>query len=171
MALKSKRNLLIKQKKSINKQNNRRSRRLNLRGGDGSVSLLYVNFNKNKKPEKYELILAADNIQDLILQSKDVDQNMVSSFKDEVINHMYFQIIKLDVPSDTMKFRKLEPTRKVTSKMISSKDESTLFYTYDCSGLVLAIYQNREDIERAFPEADIKSIKKNNFDWNHPLFS
>ena len=54
--------------------------------------------------------------------------------------------------------------------IVSSSDESTIYYTYDCSGLVLAIYNNREDIERTFPEADIKSIRKNNFDCNHPLF-
>jgi hypothetical protein len=42
--------------------------------------MLYVNINKYKKPEKYELILVADNIQDLKLQARDVPENMVSSF-------------------------------------------------------------------------------------------
>jgi hypothetical protein len=92
--------------------------------------------------------------------------------KDEVMNNMYVQITNLNVPSDITKIRKLNPPTApaVRGQIIFCQDESTLCYTYDCSGLVLAIYNNREDMERAFPEADIKSIKKNNFDWKYHLF-
>ena len=129
-------------------------------------------MNKDKKPEKYELILVADNIQDLKLQAKDVSPNMGSSFKHEVNNHMYLQVTNLNGQTDTTKIRKLDLSKFKSERFqsISSSDESTLYYTYDCSGLVLAIYTNREELQSAFPEADIKSIKKNNFDWNHPLF-
>ena len=172
MALKSRRNQLNKQKRSRNQQKNKRSRRLNQNAGGDSVCMLYVNMNKDKKPEKYELILVADNIQDLKIWAKDVSPNMISSFKDEVNNYMYVQVTKLNGQTDTTKIRKLDLSKFKYERFqsISSEDESTLYYTYDCSGLVLAIYNNREDIERAFPEADIKSIKKNNFDWKLPLF-
>ena len=170
MANKSRRNRSKQQKRSRNQQQNRRSRRLNLLGGGDSVSLLYIRG--REVPDIYELILVADNFNDLLLQARDVSENMGSSFKEEVNNHMYIQTALLNRDMNTSKISKLSSKAMMNAEgdLISSEDRSTLYYTTDSFGLVTAIYDNREDIERAFPDADIKSIKKNKFDWNHPLF-
>ncbi len=168
MAKKSRKNIL-KQKKFSRNQQKRKSRRLNRNGGGAnSVSVLYVKGREN--PEQYELIMVADNIQDLILQSKDVPENMVSPFKDRVLDQMYVQFLKLNEKQDTNNIRKLDPNSKVSGNQISSKDDSVLFYTYNPSGIVQGMYSTRKDLEHAFPGADIKSTKKNRFDWSSPLF-
>ena len=174
MANKISRNRLNKQKRSRNQQKNRRSRRFNLVGGE-SVSLLYVN--NRIDPDDYELILVADNLKDLLLQAKDVPYNMMESyFQDEVVDNMYIQPTFLNGNTDAKQLKKIDPKSIIHVKgdRISSTDESTLYYTCDSSGLATAIYNNKDDLVKNMPgtfEGDIKSIKKNNFDWSHPLFS
>jgi hypothetical protein len=174
MALKSKRNRLNKLKRS---RNNKRSRQLNLIGGDYiEVFLLYVMHHDNPDAfeHDYELILVTDNICDLLLLANDVSGNMAtqSDYKDAVVDNMFFHMFYLN-NTINRKFVKIPYELIISAKgRTSSDDESTLYYTCDSStGLVKAIYNNRDDLERAFPEADIKSIKKNTLDWNHPLFS
>jgi len=173
MVQRSRRNRSKQQKRSRKQQQNRRSRHLNLLGGGDSVSLLYVNMNKDNNSEKYELILGADNFNDLVLQAGDVSENMQSSFKNEVNNHMYIQTHFLNRNMNTSKIIKLSSKAMMNAKgnRISSNDNSILYYTTDSLGLVTAIYENREELQSAFPEADIKSIKKNKLDWKHPLFA
>jgi len=170
MSIKSRRNRSKQQKRSRNQKQNRRSRRLNLVAGGDSVSLLYVKGRED--PDVYELIMVADNMNDLLLHAKDVSGNMASSFVNEVDNHMYVQMAFLNRDMNNSKTTKLSSKAMMNTKgtRISSNDESTLYYTYDTSGLVISIYNNREELQSAFPNADIKSIKKNNFDWHHPLF-
>lgn len=168
MAKKISRNRIIKQKRS----KNIRSIKSYLVGGGDSVGLLYVN--NRVDPDEYELILVADNLKDLLLQAKDVPENMMeSNFQDEVIDNMYIQPTFINSNTDMKYLRKINPKAIIHAKgnIISSTDESTLYYTCDSSGLVTSIYNNRDEIERLFPESDIKSIKKNNFDWYHPLFT
>ena len=170
------RNRLNKQKRSRNQQKNRRSVRLNQFGMGESVSLLYVNNRWDH--EEYELILVADNLQDLLLLAKNVPPNMMEYyFKDIVLDYMYTQVTLLNRNIDRKTRRKLpyESIINVKGDQISSNDESTLYYLCDdFSGLVTSIYNNRDDLIRAFPKVNInsiKSIKKNTFDWNHPLFT
>jgi hypothetical protein len=103
-----------------------------------------------------------------------VPENMMeSNFQDEVINNMYIQPTFINGNTESKNLAKIDPKTIIHVKghRISSTDESILYYTCDSSGLVKAIYNNRDDLARAFPESDIKSIKKNNFDWRHPLFT
>lgn len=169
MAVKSRRRSYQKQRKSRNQQKNKRSRRLNLRGGGDSVSMLYV---KGSNSEIYELISVADNIQDLLLLARDVPENMVSSFKQSVMNNMYVQITFLNGPCDITQIRPFNPlkTSPVKGQTISSNDESILFYTDDGEGRVLAIYNKEADIKHAYPNAHIKSIKKNTMNWDSTIF-
>jgi hypothetical protein len=177
MTLKSKRNLLNKQKRSRNQQKNKRSRQLNLIGGENKqVFLLYVTHHNDPDAfeHEYELILATDNICDLLLMASDVSGNMSteSDYRDEVVDNMFLHVALLN-NEITRKLVKI-PYELITTATgrVSSNDESTLYYTCDSSsGLVLAIYENRDHLEADFPEADIKSIKKNDLDWHHPLFS
>jgi hypothetical protein len=169
-------NRLNKLKRSRNQQKYRRSVRLNQFGSGDSVSLLYVKNREDR--EEYELILVADNLQDLLLLAKDVPQNMMEFyFKDVVLDYMYTQVTLLNRNIDRNTLRNLpyELIINVKGDQISSNDESILYYLCDdFSGLVTSIYNNRDDLIRAFPKVNIKSIKsikKNTFDWNHPLFT
>ena len=121
-------NRLNKQKRSRNQQKNRRSARLNQSGSGDSVSLLYVNNREDR--EEYELILVADNLQDLLLAAKNVPPNMMEYyFKDVVLDYMYTQVTLLNRNIDRNTLRKLpyESIINVKGDQISSNDESTLY--------------------------------------------
>ena len=169
MALKSRRTGYKKLKRSRNQLNRRRSRRSQLRGGSKPVWILYAKG--REEPDKYEIILVADNINDLKLLANDVPENMVSPFKDVIHDNMFVQFQFTDVKPDKITLRQLPSgPKKAEGQRISSQDKSTLFYTYSPNGLVRLIYTNPEDLVRDDPGADIKTIKKNNFDWNMPIF-
>lgn len=168
MAIKSRRNGLKKLKRSRNLLNRRRSRRSYLHGGSKPVWILYAKGRED--PEKYEIITVADNINDVKLLAHDVPENMVSPVMNVILDNMFVQFQNTDVKPDKIQLRKYKPGPKVRFETIKSQDESTLYYTYNTDGLVRLIYTNPEDLARDDPGADIKTIKKNNFDWNMPLF-
>lgn len=89
---------------------------------------------------------------------------------------MYTQVTLLNHNIDKKTLSKLpyESIIHVKDDYNLTENESTLYYLCDdSSGLVTSIYNNRDDLIRAFPQVDIesiKSIKKNYFDWNHPIW-
>jgi len=164
MSNKSRRNRLNKKKGSRNQRQNKRSRRFNLRAGGDSVSMLYVKGREN--PDVFELICVADNLNDLKLQARDVSPNMVSPFKNVVNDNMYIQITNLGKTNTSIRKLDLSNFKAEKYQRISSTDESTLYYSIDSIGLVKEISNKNSDIHGDH----ILSIRKNNFDWKHPLF-
>jgi hypothetical protein len=143
-------------------------------GGDSKlVHILYVKGRIVSDPNKYEIICVSDTMDDLINLAKDVPENMIAPFKDKVLEHMFSQKLYTDVKPEKYDVLKLDVnTTNEKDDKTSSNDESTLYYTYNNVGLVELIYNDREKLKlEATNSDDIKEIKKNNIDWEIPVFT
>jgi hypothetical protein len=98
---------------------------------------------------------------------------MIAPFKDKVLEHMFSQKLYTDVKPEKYDVLKLDVnTTNEKDDKTSSNDESTLYYTYNNVGLVELIYNDREKLKlEATNSDDIKEIKKNNIDWEIPVFT